>query len=335
MRVTVIRPEELGPSEAEQWQKFQQLSPIASHPFLSLTYAKAADRTESNARVAIVVEDGNIKAFIPHEVGKNRIAMPIGGSLNGLDGLVSSNDPLDLRSVIRKAGIHGWRFFHAPEEQIALAPYRYHHNYHSTTISVIDLAEGYDAYINGMTEGVVSRMSRTARYRRALERKMGSVTLEWNNPSPDHLRRLLAWKFNQYDDVRKLFSDPASFEFVQELAATQNEDCSGVTSVLWAGERPIVVLLSLRSRQTLAPWFTAYDPEFARYSPGTIKWFAVAEGAARHGITRIDFGYGTDSYKRRLGNVSYTAGGGGVWASRLEAAGRSIYRRLRFRNEAS
>ena len=71
MRVTVIRPEVLRPSEAKQSENFQQLSPIASHPFLSLTYAKAADRTESNARVAIVEEDGNIDAFIPCGLDKN------------------------------------------------------------------------------------------------------------------------------------------------------------------------------------------------------------------------------------------------------------------------
>ena len=154
MRVTVIRPGELGPNEAEQWARFQQSTPVASHPHLSLTYAKAVDRVKSTVRVAVVEENGDIAAFVPYELGENNIAMPVGGSFNGLDGLVSSNAPLDVRSIVRKAGLHGWRFFHAPEEQRALAPYRYDYNYHGTTISVADLSDGYDAYIDGMTEAV-------------------------------------------------------------------------------------------------------------------------------------------------------------------------------------
>ena len=178
-------------------------------------------------------------------------------------------------------------------------------------------------------------MSRTARHRRALERQIGVVRLEWNNFSLEHLRQLLTWKGNQYDNIRELFSDTSSFEFVEGLAVMENKDCSGITSVLSAGERPVALLLSLRSEQTLSPMITAYDPDLSRFSPCMIKWFAIVEEAARQGITRIDLGYGEDSVKRRLRNVSYLASGGGVWASRVEGAGRSIYRRLKFGNKTS
>ena len=135
---------------------------------LSLTYVQAVGRARDNARVAVAEEDGKIKAFIPYQLGEQKIAMPIEGRWGGLDGLISSNMPLDVRSVVRQAGLRGWRFFHAPAEQEALAPHRYRHNYHGTTVPIIDLSDGYDAYLSGMNESVRKRVSRTATYRRAL-----------------------------------------------------------------------------------------------------------------------------------------------------------------------
>ena len=157
------------------------------------------------------------------------------------------------------------------------------------------------------------------------------MTLDWNSSSLEHLDQLLTWKSGQYDNIREWLADPSSLEFVRDSALTKSDDCSGLISVLYAGERPIAILLSLRRHQTLSTWFPGYDPDFARFSPGMIMWLAVAEEAARQGVTRIDFGYGEDSYKSRLANASYAVSGGAVWSSRVEATGRAIYRRLRFR----
>jgi CelD/BcsL family acetyltransferase involved in cellulose biosynthesis len=331
MRVTVVRPTELGPSEAESWAQFQQSSLLASNPFYSLTYIQAVGRARATARIAVVEDDGKIVAFIPYKQGEQEIAGPIDGLWTTLDGLISSNTPFDVRSAIRQAGLRGWRFLHAPAEQDALAPYRYGGDRHVTDISFIDLSTGYDAYIGGMSQAVNERISRTARYRRALGRKVGPVTLDWNSSNPENLDRLLTWKSAQHDSVRQWLSDPVSLEFVRNLAFTKGDDCAGIISVLSAGERPVAILLSLRRYQTLSAWFTAYDPDFARFSAGTIKWLAVAEEAAGQGVTRIDLGWGENRYKDRLGNASYAVSGGAVWASRAEATGRSIYRRLRYR----
>lgn len=331
MRVTVVRPAELGPSEAERWAEFQQSSPLASNPFYSLTYIQAVGRARVGARVAVAEEGGKIVAFIPYQLGEQKIAMPIDGLWTTIDGLISPNTPLDVRSAVRQAGLRGWRFFHAPAEQEALAPHRYHGSYHNTTIPIIDLSAGYEAYLSGMNKSVKERISRTATYRRALGRKVGPVTLDWNSHDPESLDRLLRWKSGQHDNVRQWLADPVSLEFVRNLGFAKSNDCSGILSVLSAGERPIAILLSLKRQQTLSIWFTGYDPDFARFSPGMIKFLAVAEEAAGHGVTRIDFGWGENSYKRRLGNASYAVSGGAVWASRVEATGRSIYRQLRYR----
>lgn len=331
MRVTIVRPAELGPSEAVRWAEFQQSSALASNPFYSLTYMQAVGHARANARIAVAEDDGKIVAFIPYQLGSRKVAMPIDGLWTTLDGLISPNVPLDVRSMVRKAGLRGLRFLHAPAEQKALDPYRYGGNYHDTDIPIIDVSAGYGAYLASMSDAVKERISRTARYRRALGRNVGPVTFDWNSASLENLDRLLAWKSVQHDSVRQWLSDPASLDFVRDLTFTKSDDCAGIISVLSAGERPIAILLSLRRQQTLSAWITGYDPDFSRYSPGMIKWLAVAEEANRQDVTRVDLGWGENRYKSRLGNASYAVSGGAIWASRVEAKGRSIYRQLKYR----
>ena len=333
MQVTVVRPAELGAGEEMQWRKFQNSTPMAAHPCFSLTYVRAVSRADENGRVAIAEDGGVIHAFLPYTKGADNVATTLGGGQTGLDGLISSNDPTDLRRVVRRAGLRGWRFSHAPAEQRPLDPYRYEGNYHWTSIHFADLRSGYDGYLQSLPAGVMKRISRTERYRRALQREMGEVSFEWNNSDPAHLDLLLDWKSDQFDSVRQWLSNSSFRTLVRELADSDNEDCSGATSVLHAGAKPLSILLSLRYGHILAPWIVAYDPEYSRFSPGTIMWLALIEEATRRGVDIIDFGYGDNRYKQRFGNATYSVSGGGVWASRLESTARSLYRRARYRDK--
>jgi CelD/BcsL family acetyltransferase involved in cellulose biosynthesis len=330
MQVTVVRPAELGASEEKQWREFQSLSPMAAHPCFSLTYVRAVCRAEEKGRVAVAEVDGTVRAFIPYAKGDDGVATTLGGGQTGLGGLVSSNYPIDLRRVVRGVGLRGWRFSHAPTEQRALDPHRYQGSHHRELIHFADLRDGYDGYIRSLPEGVAKRISRTSRYRRALQRELGEISFEWNSSDPSHLPLLLNWKSTQFESVRQWLSHPPVRTLVQDLTNSDNEDCSGVTSVLSAGTKPLSILLSLRSGHILAPWIVAYDPEYSRFSPGTIKWLALMEEAATRGVEMVDFGYGDDRYKQRFGNATYSVSGGGVWASRLGSAARSFYRRARY-----
>jgi len=331
MRVTVVRPAELGIGEEKQWREFQTSYPSAAHPNYSLTFARAACRADENGRVAVAEDGGTIRAFLPYSRGSDGIATALGGGQTGVDGVISANDPIDLRHVVRRAGLRGLRFGHAPAGQTSVDPYRYGGDYHWQQVRFADLGNGYGAYVEALPKSVTKRISRTAGYRRALEREAGEVRLEWNSADPANLSLLLEWKSAQFEYVREWLSIPSSRPMVLELAVSENEDCTGVTSVLYAGSTPVSIVLSLRAGHILAPWILAYDPDYSRFSPGTIEWLALFEEAAARGVETLDFGYGDDRYKERFGTGSYLVGGGAVWASRLESAARSAYRRTRFR----
>ena len=60
MRVTVVRPGDLGREQASLWSAFQPRTPVLSNPFLSLTFAQAVGRFRPAARVAVVEDDGRL-----------------------------------------------------------------------------------------------------------------------------------------------------------------------------------------------------------------------------------------------------------------------------------
>jgi CelD/BcsL family acetyltransferase involved in cellulose biosynthesis len=144
------------------------------------------------------------------------------------------------------------------------------------------------------------------------------------------LSLLLKWKTDQFESFGKWLSSPFNHALVQELASIDSEDCSAVTSVLYAEAKPISIILSLRRGHVLSQWIAGYNPEYFRFSPGTNHMLAMFAAAAECGVEIVDFGYGADPYKQRFASGADTLGGGGVWASRLGGVARSLYRKARF-----
>jgi len=332
MRVTVVRPGDLGPEEASLWSGFQQRTPVLSNPFLSLTFAQAVGRFRPAARVAVVEDDGRIEAFLPFELAAGKVAgnvaVPIGYPMNDLQGFVGSGAPVDARAVVRESGLRGWRFLHVPADQRALMP----HQYQETVVRcpVMDLSGGYEQYHQSMAKTATYKNAR--KKQRSLERQFGPVRLAWGSPDPAHFRQLVDWKRGKYGGARRLFSDPATLPIIEALAAADADDCRGILSVMFAGERPIANVLGLAGPAGLCAWFSSYDPDWQQFSPGTIMWYLLAEQAAARGFTQIDFGGGQDGYKFSLANTFYPVAGGAVWASRVEQAVRGLYRQASARS---
>jgi CelD/BcsL family acetyltransferase involved in cellulose biosynthesis len=320
MRVTVVRPGDLGQDEAVLWTRFQRCSPQTLSPFMSFTFTQAVGRARLGARVAVVEDAGEIRAFLPFELTSLKMAVPIGSPMNDLQGFIG--DPGNARKVIRRAGVRGWRFAHAPAGQAALKP----HCYPESVVQcpVIGLADGYEAWHGSRSRSLTKQV---AGQRRALERLHGAVSLEWH--SPQHLDRLIDWKSGKYYSSRRLFSDPSARRIIEELAAARSEDCRGVVSVLTAGGLPVAAHYGLLGPGGLASWFPAYDPDLSRFSPGTMMDFALAEEAAGRGIAQIDLGYGQDAYKFRFASEFHEVMGGAVWAIGAEREARRTYRRFR------
>lgn len=330
MKVTVVHPDELERAEAVRWASFQQRTVNGANPLLSLGFARAVGAVRRNARVAVAEEDGKIEMFLPFELGPNGVARPIGWRVSILQGIVGSGAPIDLRRVVQAAGLRGWRFDHVDAGDPLLQPY--HYAGPATPVPVIDLREGFTAYLETRT----NQLRRENRRRiRNLEREIGAVSFEWQASHETHLPLLIEWKSAQYDTARSLYADPGPRLVIERLLAAASDGCHARLSVLSAGGLPIALHLGVLDGGVLLSYEIAYDHRLAGFAPGFMLWLALIERAAREGITRIDLGYGAPShhgrrnYKLELANDSYEVLGGAVWATRLEASARALYRRIR------
>ncbi|HEX3514580.1 MAG TPA: GNAT family N-acetyltransferase [Trebonia sp.] len=278
-------------------------------------------------------DGGEIRAFLPYSREDDGVAATLGGTQTAFDGLVSADVPVDLRAVVSGAGLRGWRFTRAPVEQRALDPYRYEGSRDVASAYFADLSGGYDAYARGLAKSGRDQIASARRRRRALEREVGDISLEWASDDPSHLSMLIDWKSGQFEGFGHWLRTPANLALVRALAGVDGEDCSSVTSVLYVEAKPISISLNLWRGRILSQCISAFDPEYSRFSPGTLNTLTLFEAAAERGVEVVDFGWGTDRWKPRFASGVNTMSGGGVWASRLGGAARSLYRKVRFRDE--
>jgi CelD/BcsL family acetyltransferase involved in cellulose biosynthesis len=112
-------------------------------------------------------------------------------------------------------------------------------------------------------------------------------------------RRLHALRWHGRPD-RSGFATAAGQEFhrsvLDRLAPTR---IPRITTLHLDG-RPIAFVYALVVRDTMFVFRLAFDPEFARYSPGMVTSLAAMEDAARDGATTVDFLPGDERYKLEL-----------------------------------
>lgn len=307
MSIHVVRPEELGQTELTRWRTLQGTSPALANPFLAPEFTLAVGRFRQDARVAVISDRTGIIGFFPHERHALGIGRAIGAGLTDCQGLVAAADlELDARALLRACRLSVWEFDHLLAEQAAFVPF------HAQVRAepVMDLRAGFEAYAEAARLRSPKTI-KTVRYKeRKLGREAGEVTYTFTEDAPAELRRLMAWKSDQYRRTGRTdrFAEPWIVGLVEYLHQTG----TGVLSVLRAGGRPVSAHLGLRAGPMLAGWFPAYDQEFARYSPGMIGHLRMAEAAAAAGIDEIAMGRGGREYKDWLKNGEFPIAEGRV-----------------------
>jgi CelD/BcsL family acetyltransferase involved in cellulose biosynthesis len=307
VRFEVVRPEELGDPELARWRALQRAGTALANPFLSPEFTLAVGRFRADARVAVLSDQAGIAGFFPYERHALGIGRPIGAGLTDCQGLVGpAGLEVDVRALLRACRLSVWEFDHLLAEQAAFAPY----HAETRTEPVMDLSAGFDAYAENARRQAPKTV-KTVRYKeRKLGREVGEVTYTFSERDPAELRRLMAWKSGQYRRTGR--TDRFAEAWIVSLVEHLHETGTGVLSVLRAGGRPVSAHLGLRAGTFMAGWFPAYDPEFAKYSPGMIGHLRMAEAAASATVTQIAMGRGGREYKDWLKNGEFLIAEGRV-----------------------
>jgi CelD/BcsL family acetyltransferase involved in cellulose biosynthesis len=272
-------------------------------------FAAALGQVRPRARVAVIEERGDgggggggdrgIVGFLPFERSRWGGGRALGLGVSDLQGAVlRPGTVLGAEELLRACSLSSFTFDNVEDGQTLFT----RHATASCPSYVIDVAEGYPAYLEVLRRRSPKFLRTTLAKERRLGRQAGEVRFVFDERDPRALRTLMAWKSAQYRRTgrRDRFAQEWITRLVGSLAATRAQECAGVLSVLYAADRPVAAHFGLRSSTVLACWFPAYEPELAKYSPGLILHLRMAEAAAGAGIGLLDMGRGAAEYKDAL-----------------------------------
>jgi CelD/BcsL family acetyltransferase involved in cellulose biosynthesis len=327
MRISVVHPRELGESEVTTWRDLQDAHPALDSPFLSPEFTIEVGRLRDQVRVAIITDGPDIVGFFPFEKHPLGIGVPVAAGLTDAQGLIHTKDAeVDAVELIKDCGLAVFEFDHLLAGQ-PLVPEK--HSRHPSP--VMDLTEGYAAYIETIKQTSGKTYRSTTYKRRKLQRDVGPLRHEYGIRDEGPLHTLLGWKTDQYRRTGRTdrFARPWIVRLVENLLRIDTKHFAGVLDMVYVDDRPMAGHFGLRTRTTLAGWFPAYDTGFSKYSPGLIHHLAMAERAAEDGVQVIDLGRGQKEYKEKLkngehivveGRIARAHPGAGVhWLSRVPA----------------
>ena len=282
----------------------------------------------------MIERDGGPAGFLAYEEGRFAAGRPAGRDLSDHQAVVARPD-LDwtARELLAGAGLHAMHLANYPR---ALLPAE------ATLVRtypspVIDLRHGYDHYLVERRAASRNLVPTVRRKRRKLEREVGELRFVFEERSTEALETVMRWKSAQYAELGEWdrFADPQNVALLQHLSETKEPGCTGILSVLYAGERVVAAHFGIRSRTVLCSWFPTYNVELAAYSPGMLLHFLMAEAAAADGVETFDLGRGAHRYKDEIKSGDLPLARGTLftgtpagWAHRLAASPRHYARPL-------
>ncbi|MFE6159770.1 GNAT family N-acetyltransferase [Streptomyces sp. NPDC056486] len=316
MDITVHRPGELTAADRVAWTAMQSKahlngSPELANPFLSPEFTIAVGHWRRGVRIAVVREDGEPAAFFPFQRSITGVGRAIGLGVSDCQGLVHRPGfSWDARELLRACGLAMYEFDHLVAGQ---QPFEAGAS-GSFASPVMDIDQGYEAYL-GQLKAKSPKFARTTHSKeRRLERHHGAVRYVHDERDPEVLHTLMGWKSAQYRRTGRSDRFASSWinQLVRQLFHTRSDQFTGLLSVLYADETPVAAHFGLCSERIFAQWFPAYDPAFAKYSPGLILHLRMAEAAAADGIAYLDLGRGQKQYKDSLKTRELTVSEGSV-----------------------
>jgi CelD/BcsL family acetyltransferase involved in cellulose biosynthesis len=316
MRVTVKPAAALTPAEAARWSEIQAADSALASPYFSPVFTVTFGSVRPGLEVAVIDHDGEITGFFPFERGRWGLGRPVAFGYSDHHGpVIEAGRAWDAGSLLSGCGLRLWHFDHLPAGLAAFAPFHERRD----RSPIIDVATGPPP---------ARELREVRRKARKLAREHGPLRFERHAGDPAVLSRLLAWKRAQY--ARTGVPDVLAPAWIRRALAAvlevQQPSFAGVLSTLSAGDRLVAAHLGLRSQTVWHWWFPAYDPAFARYSPGLVLLLELVDAARAQGIRTIDLGKGDERYKSTLMTGSVPLAAGTAHADPLSGLAASLYR---------
>lgn len=301
--IEVVPGSRLRSHQVDAWRILQESNPELNNPLFAPEYVQAVAAVRRDVEVAVVCDKGTHVAFFPFQRKSQYRGVPVGGIVSDYHGLICRPGfRFDPTALLQGCELVGWDFDRLVPSQRGFASYRKL----SEPSAQIDLSEGFEAYARERQRAGTYQLHYCEYMARRLEREVGPVQFVPHSDEAAALEDVLSWKSEQYRSSgwNDLFAHDWARGLVQRIHGIQTPRFAGMLSVLYAGPFLIAGHVGMRSDTVWHYWFPAYDRRFARYSPGMILLWKMAQAAPELGLRSIDLGTGLSLYKRRLMNAS-------------------------------
>lgn len=299
----ITTPELLTPREIQAWSDIQRAEPAFDSPYFHPEFTRAVGRVRSDVEVAVIEQAGEPVGFLPYQRGALGIGKPVGGKLSDYQGVIARAEvPWSPQQLLRDTRLACYDFDHLLASQTAFES----HATETGKSPYLDLSSGYDTYCRARKQAGTDVVARTMQKSRKLEREVGPLEFVAHTADKAILETLRRWKSAQYlqSGLSDVFAFPWTGALLEDFMEHPSDDFSPLLSMLTIHSRPVAITYSLRAHDCVHSWFTAYDKEFAAYSPGVILFLRLAQEAERLGISKIDLGKGDERYKWSLASAS-------------------------------
>jgi CelD/BcsL family acetyltransferase involved in cellulose biosynthesis len=319
-KVELIEAGDLGASECALWRSLRHGQKDLCSPYFSDHWVKQVALVRDDVKIATLLQDnGRVAGFLPFQQLRSGIALPVGGALNDYHGVIAKSDyHANFQQIMKQVNVRRFDFFHIPTSQKCFSPYSWvKYNSH-----IIDLSDGLQAYLLQRKNSGSAANYRARKRDRKLTRELGELRLEVGSKDQKVFDKLLNWKRNQYarTSTPDVFARKWTRNLVQNLFDRDKTDgFGGVLFALYAKDKLIASNYCLGDKDVLHSWFIAYNPDFAKYSPGLVLFEKMIEYLADTHIREIDLGTGNYRFKTSLANRSRLVNAGFVGNNRVNS----------------
>jgi CelD/BcsL family acetyltransferase involved in cellulose biosynthesis len=314
--IELISAGQLRGELAERWSNLRSQNDRFASPYFDIEFTKAVARIRPDVEIAVLSDRaGQVNAFLPFQRVGTR-GEPIGGLLNDVHGVIGSvSDQADFaKRVMATADLSSFSFHASNMNDPGINQCVFRH----LSSHYIDLRSGWDVY-EKWSRFHSTTIRRHRQKTRAMSRHFGPLRFEFDCRDPDLLERLIELKRTKYQRTKTfdILSVQWAADLLREISQIQTRNFKGLLSVLYAGDELVAAHFGMVTDQILHYWFPTFDSRYAKFSPGTELLLRVARQAAEQGVTKVDLGYGDDSYKFKFCNGHESVSFGRVTSSRL------------------
>lgn len=306
MRVTTISIKEFSESMQQDWAGIQLLNPALAGPCFSPELYAAVGRSCPDVHVAIIHDEKKPVGFLPFlKDRRSGIAKPV--PLCDYQAIIAPEGlRLDAERILKEAGLRAWDFEHLVGFENIISKGRYLQRESSFRI---DLKDGFEKYLTSSGKGGLSG-SGILRNQSYIEKIAGKIRYVPVCNDIKVLHKIIDWKSARYN---KDLSFPSWIKgALENIYYMKKEGFSGALSGLYAGDELIAAHFGMYYQGIFYYWFPAFNPDYAKHSPGNILLYHILAGLSLFKCSILDFGPGGEQYKKQFSNGSISIVRGSV-----------------------